>query len=96
MSKPIKIVRMNAPKIEFNETAENFVNLILIHEYKAAQEIWTDFDIHFEILLDDGTVGSEFFVKVNEVLKECSPDLLSRYILSQNVREIISDPKKDY
>ena len=97
MSKPIKIVKMNAPKIKYNESPETFVKLVLSHEYKAAQENWPDYDIHFEILLDDDTVGREYFVKVNEILKEHGSDLLSRYVLAQNVRrEIAPDPKEDY
>lgn len=75
----IKTMVMNAPTS--NTDPELFVKFVLIPQYKGMQKTWPRHDIFININLYEDTVGSEYFEKVNAILKRLCPEIISKYVL---------------
>lgn len=81
MSKPIKVMQVNAPKKDTEANPSTYARFLLIPEYKAMQQMWPDYDIHLEILIDKTTVGKDYIFKINDTLHSECTELISRYMV---------------
>ena len=82
MSKPIKTLSLNAPKLG-EVTADSFAKFTFAPMYEAAEKQWPDYDIHFKIITRPDSEGYTFFEAVDNALKyRCRP-LIYRYTIEE-------------
>jgi hypothetical protein len=81
--KEAKVIPVNAPSKNDQMTPATYAKFMLIPEYRAMCNTWPDYEIHIEVLIDDDTVGTDYFDEVNKYLNDECTELKSRYTIKR-------------
>ena len=83
--KPIRSFTITAPEKDTTEAPSTFARFLLIPYFKAMEDYDRNTEIHCNIILNDNTVGKEFFDKMRDAIYWEYPIVLSRYHLVRRI-----------
>lgn len=88
--KPIKIFNVVAPDKGTKEDPNTYARFLLIPYFREMEKHDNHYEAHCNIILNDKTVGKEFFDKMEDLIYWEYPILLSRWHFVEESSELNS------